>query len=779
MKIAVKLNPSWRRELAPGDRRLWFLGAVALRVEKAAHVTWVLEVLWKRVLAALSLTLLAGYLLSVTALYFWWDRLPGNQVGWADVALAPLRWQRLREKRGDSAVAVALQRLRERDFVEAYYGLRAGLARSPGNAAGRVALARLLAANDPVQALKVLEEGVVRTPNHLELLRALFVTYALQQSPTRALEWSARLLSPAQHPALDAAARRLVANTRAELLLGAKDAAAAEALLAELPEETDTVEGRRTLRLRAQALGLLGKLPEARQLLARQARAAQEDYRAEAELAIAADDAAGLESALRRMRATAPEQPMPYLYAVQAWHRMRRLTLRDTAESEFFQLFGRNDQALQLFAAMAVSLDLPDSVRRAEEVARASRFSTFAFRVHLSELALRRGDVDEAFRRWREWEPAIETLPPAQRQYPEFISRLIRASVAGGEQQGGGLVSHLSQLRGRATPAMYRLAADVLARAGHFMAARDVVGAGLRYYPYCESLRALEPGLVAASAKMAAPAPAGGAEPPVPAAVPVPPTAAQAVAQLDAALASDAYGTARDLLRAIRAGRAAWLEQSENALALRETELAVRTQDALTARAAVRRYLEKARPEADLMRLVRLAGQLARGDELALARMLHGELTVANPPASVSLALRQLNLPDDLVAFAASAATALAELDRALRQGRPADGLRLLEHVRRREPTWLGEARAELGVREVRLRWALDQRPLALAALKEIVIRPGASRAAAFRLVRDLIAEGDAATAQALAREIVRLLPEDKAALTLLREAEVPRPEGN
>ncbi|WP_415908318.1 hypothetical protein [Oleiharenicola sp. Vm1] len=77
------------------------------------------------------------------------------------------------------------------------------------------------------------------------------------------------------------------------------------------------------------------------------------------------------------------------------------------------------------------------------------------------------------------------------------------------------------------------------------------------------------------------------------------------------------------------------------------------------------------------------------------------------------------------------------------------------------------------------MRLALDQRPRALVALKEIVIRPGASRAAAFKLVRQLLAEGQADTALLLAREIARLLPDDKAAATLLREAEAPAPVGN
>jgi len=102
--------------------------------------------------------------------------------------------------------------------------------------------------------------------------------------------------------------------------------------------------------------------------------------------------------------------------------------------------------------------------------------------------------------------------------------------------------------------------------------------------------------------------------------------------------------------------------------------------------------------------------------------------------------------------------------------------LRLLDYVRQRNVPWLAEARNDLAVREVRARLALRQRTLALAALRDLTVRGGLARGAAFRLVRDLVAEGEADSAQVLAREIVRLLPGDPAAAKLLQEAEVPRP---
>jgi hypothetical protein len=74
------------------------------------------------------------------------------------------------------------------------------------------------------------------------------------------------------------------------------------------------------------------------------------------------------------------------------------------------------------------------------------------------------------------------------------------------------------------------------------------------------------------------------------------------------------------------------------------------------------------------------------------------------------------------------------------------------------------------------VRLGLDQRPLALAVLRELVNRGGVPRGAAFRLVRDLLGRGEQEQALLLAREIAKLMPGDAAVERLLREAEAPRP---
>ncbi|MDP2139156.1 MAG: hypothetical protein Q8J74_14995, partial [Candidatus Didemnitutus sp.] len=636
--------------------------------------------------------------------------------------------------------------------------------------------------HDPAQALKVLEAGLNFSAHDPDFLSVLFGFYAAQRAHGRALEMMADLLAPARQPPLPAEARHLLEATRALLLIETGRAAEALTFLPAVSAEADV--GGRVARLRILALLGLGRVAEAQAEFARLPLArtpVMEDFRLEAELAIAADDAGALEGALRRMRAVAPLEPQASLYSFQAWHRMKRGTLRDVLEGEFYRAFGTNDSALQQLAALAVNLDLPEVVNRAMQVASRARLSQFAFRVHLTELALRRGEFDQAFRQSRDWERGIDTLSPLQRSYPEFISRLARATVVGGTDQVASLLTYLGTMRGRATAAMFELTASVLERGGNADGTREVLKLGRRFYPYSDALIGHEERLLAQAnvraATATALADAEKAETNRLTQAALPATGPLALQELDRLLAGEAYLGARDLLQLIRANNPPWQAMVERELAVREVELALLTRDLLASRALVRAHLDRYRTDEDAVRLVRLAAALLARERTAEARTIHDEVTAARSTAAVVFALRGLDLSDDLAAVAESAEAAFAALDRSLSQRQPTEALRIFDYLKQKAPPWHAEARNDLTVREVKMRLALDQRPLAFAALRDLVVRSGAPRAAAFKLVRDLIAAREADTAVLLAREIVKLLPGDVAGAKLLKEAETPRAE--
>ncbi|WP_157772378.1 hypothetical protein [Lacunisphaera limnophila] len=774
MRLQIKLNRSLQRELAPGDRRLWLLRSVALRIERHTNPLWVFEVYHRRLLLALGVLALVGYFLLATALYVWLDRKPHNQVAWFDLA-APWRWSGLQAKRGDTAIEAGLEQLRLRNYPDAFYQLRVGLARSPANIEGRLTLARLFAGSDPTRALTLLEDGLAHAPGDERLVALLLEFYTVLQVQERALATVDRLLATAPQGRV----RFMLERARVTLLLQLQRYSEAEAALAAVSAPAAAEEATwRSLRL--ELLLRTGRAAQARPgldaLLADGTPALL--LRQVGEVAVALDDAALLQSVVRRLQAREPEAPGPYLFAIQAWHRLKRVSPQANAEREYLQLFAGNDSALQALAALAVNLDQPDLVNRVRQAAASARLSQFAYRVHLTEIALRRGDTDTAMRTLRDWESGVETLPAQQRFYPEFIRRLARGAFAGTPDQVTSVLGHLAANRFQARLQIYDLAITVFEKSGHAAAADQLARAGLQVYPYSAPLLAAGQRLAAGEAARAATAVTSEAAASGPEAS-LPLTGPLALAELDRRLAADELAPARDFLRAVRSQRPAWLPAFEAAVAARDVELTFLAIDAIAGRTAARSYLDRHRSEDAVLGLVAVTGRLAGRGRLTDARLLYDEIA-ASPAATgaVTAALSALALPDDSATQTASETAAVAAFDRFIAAADWAQAERLLRQLRDKPPEWLAAGASEVKTREVVVRLGLDQRPLALAALKELVVKGGAARGAAFRLVRDMLARGEQDQAIVLAREILKLLPGDPAATRLLQEAEAPRPTG-
>lgn len=781
MQLHFKFNPSLQRVLEPGDRRLWLLRSVALRIERQANPLWRFEIYHRRLFIGLAALALAGWLAAVTALFFWLDRQPHNQVGWFDLA-APWRWSGLRAKRGDTAVLGALDAIKAGDYPTAFYNLRVGLSRSPGNVEGRLTLARLMAGYEPAQAVTLMEEGLKHSAADPRFIAGLFGFYGVFQIQSHGLEVVEGLLQAAPARLLPPETRLLLERARVGFLLQLGRQAEAAAAFAGITPPADAAGRAGLASLELELLLRSGRTAEARVLLDRllAAPAVQPGtWRQAVEVAVAQGDADLLLSAMRRLKAETPDKPGPYLLGFQAWHRMKRPSYRDAAEQEYYQLFRGSDGALQALAALAVNLDLPDVVARAQRVAAGARLSQFAFQVHQTELHLRRGEIEAATRQLRAWENNIDTLKTSQRFHPEFIKRLTRAAFAGTPDQVAFLLAHLAAARGQAQVPVYQLAVSVLQKAGNPAGAAEVARGGLRFYPRSEPLLVAQKQLAEILAATAAVPADKTSETPAVSLILLPANAGEARQQLDALLQQDALVGARDLARAIRAQKPAWLPVIETELTAREVELAYLTLDQIASRTAARAALDRHRGEADVLQLVQVVQRLAARGRADEARLLAEEIGAA-PAATVRVqqALRALDLADDVAAATGTQAAALAALDRSILAQEWAQAERLLKSLRDKPPAWLAAGGTEVKVREVQVRLGLDQRPLAQAALKELVIKGGAARSAAFKLVRDLLARDEPEPALLLAREIARLLPDDPAATRLVREAETPRPAG-
>ncbi|MDI1250528.1 MAG: hypothetical protein PSV13_16830, partial [Lacunisphaera sp.] len=232
-------------------------------MDAQGQTVWVLQVYYRRLLITLGLLATAGWLLAATALFFWLNQTPRNQVGWLDLA-APWRWTELRGKRGDTAVLTALDELKARDYPSAFYNLRVGLSRSPGNVEGRLTLARLQAGYDPARAVALLEEGIPRSAHDPKFLNGLFALYGSLQIQAHALEVADRLWRE-KGDGLPPEARFALQRARAVLLLQLARYPEAEAALAAISPPAAPADRAALTGLQLELLLRSGRAAEARQ----------------------------------------------------------------------------------------------------------------------------------------------------------------------------------------------------------------------------------------------------------------------------------------------------------------------------------------------------------------------------------------------------------------------------------------------------------------------------------------------------------------------------------
>lgn len=759
------------------ERHFALLKPLGLYLVIDLRAWWGILTNWRKLLLIALVLLVVIYAGLVTAVHSRWRSLPGNQVRWIDVALAPLRWEQFKVRRGDTTIAGALKSFERGELNQAFFDLSAGVALSPGNLRGRTLLAEMIGYWDPERARTLLTEGEQYGAGTDILLESTFGFFERQRAYSDTLTLASRLLDPRVEQPLSPAVRRIVINarTRALLELG-RNTEALEAVRT-LPDDFSNKAGLLTLRLKARALSRANLHQEARdtiRLLMAQEPEAPDIAMLEGELALAAADDQRLTTAIRRIKVAYPESINPLLFAYRAWHLRGRTTLRDSIESEIFTYFAHDNAAMQRFGGLLVELDLPEALKRTQNTAVRRGLNAFAFQAQMTDLALRRGDYDHAFRSLQDWEWLLSNVKPEQRGFPEFLRRLVRATIDSGTANTTLLINHLLTLRGQTNPEHFAYAISILEKAGKLPAAVEVAELGVRYFPYSDKLRSLNQGVAAAYAKQNADKEA------VEAAVRTAVTdryseAESILSEIDNALASGAFTAARRQLQDLRVARPAWYADQEPAIELRRLKLAVYTEEGIDARLVVRRYLGVYRSGEEALGLLAFARSLLDRQMTTQARMIQSEVAAAraNLP-DVAAALKALGTDERYEALTRSEESALALLDQQLGQNDPDHLLQLLDQLRQSRPAWLEQAEPALISREFRARWMLNQRPAAMLLFRNLVVRSGPRRTAAFKLVRDLIAEGERTTALTLAREVNTLLPDDRAAIRLQQEAEAP-----
>lgn len=146
---------------------------------------WEVEIWWGRLVLSLSLFVALGWAAMTGGGYLFLKRQRGfTTVRYADTLLCflPARWTALQKSYGEFLIKRAQQKVTEGELRAALFDLTIGTAKSPGNAEGRVLLARFYTQlRQPARAWSVLREGLEANGENLDYLRTVFAFLGQQQ----------------------------------------------------------------------------------------------------------------------------------------------------------------------------------------------------------------------------------------------------------------------------------------------------------------------------------------------------------------------------------------------------------------------------------------------------------------------------------------------------------------------------------------------------------------------------------------------------------------------
>lgn len=161
-------------------------------------------------------TVLAAYFFGTAALAWLWGQNPYNHVTYADLML-PTRWPELRAKRGQGLIDEGIHEIRTGKYATGLMLLTHGLGQRPSDARGRMALAQAYINLGYLhRGLQLLEDGLVFGPPTRTYREALFRLSGYLEDHERTLELADRI-EPTLPPG-DSTARRWLLTQRVTAL---------------------------------------------------------------------------------------------------------------------------------------------------------------------------------------------------------------------------------------------------------------------------------------------------------------------------------------------------------------------------------------------------------------------------------------------------------------------------------------------------------------------------------------------------------------------------------
>lgn len=160
-----------------------------LRRTQRPNGTWVLEVVWSRVLLAFAILIPALWFFASALIYIGYKYVRKyEEMSFVDAFTVPFNMQEHREKIGNYNIDKAKKLLEEKNWREAFMNLAQGVSRSPENIEGRQMLAEFYLAlwGRPDIAIKTLESGLLYAKDNTKFIR-FYIRLLLDQNEDRKL----------------------------------------------------------------------------------------------------------------------------------------------------------------------------------------------------------------------------------------------------------------------------------------------------------------------------------------------------------------------------------------------------------------------------------------------------------------------------------------------------------------------------------------------------------------------------------------------------------------
>lgn len=718
----------------------------------------------------LTVLVIVGYCFAVTVAYYAVPSIADSQLKWVEVALAPLRWAEFRQKQGEGLNAAGLRHMARAEYNEAFFKLRAGVARAPEDAAARIALAELFASFDLQKAVDELEDGLSQQPTELKLHRALIALLMRYDCAERLLAFGPTAMPwaddhPAKAAVLIACATKLIDLERHADALKVLRAVPATARRNDeyLLPFVRTLIGLHDLAGAHQAItdAATSLTPLQKALL-------------ECELASAAADDEALQSGLRQLAGVDPDPAHALIVAYYSWHHRRRDSLREQAGNELLTFHGHEAETMRRFGGLLVTLDRPEVLTQSISYLETQGRDPFVLQVLATELALKQGRFDAAFRQLQLWEARLARAKGAERSYPEFIRRLTRGLAS----ENAALTGYLQGLPTQVAYPRYLLALQIQKAHGRLEAgeAGQLAEQALRIFPLSDELGKLgtEIGRVLAERKRQDAQQQQQAREQAEKRYG---DRAVTLAELDALLQQGNYPEMRAVFRELRTFRPNWYAESEATVGLREAKLCVLADEPQVARDVVRQFFLKFRDEGTCLELLSWAKEMESTGRRDSANMIRQEAAMSgNRSAALSAALAATPWEDDMGQQLRTPEKAFPAMDQALGRGDPDYVVRAITLLRRAAPPWLEQEARQIALRDMLARVQLGERMAAAVLLRDVVRTGPEGRTLAVSAITDLARGGRYDDALMLAKELVRLYPGDRTFESLWQRLDMKAP---